>query len=112
MSHCEKVDGMKIPDKETDGYVFNHIMLRIKDPIKSLDFYSKIMGMRMVKKIDFPSMKFSLYFLGNWVIFPSPGNLHLAQEISPNFPRNISISIVKTTFCLHHSYHHISDTGI
>ena len=32
MSHCEKVDGMKIPDKETDGYVFNHIMLRIKDP--------------------------------------------------------------------------------
>jgi len=54
MSHCEKVDGMKIPDKETDGYVFNHIMLRIKDPIKSLDFYSKIMGMRMVKKIDFP----------------------------------------------------------
>ena len=23
------------------------------------------MGMRLVRKIDFPSMKFSLYFLGN-----------------------------------------------
>ena len=65
MSHCEKVDGIQQPDKETEGYVFNHMMLRIKDPKRSLDFYSKVMGMRMVKKLDFPSMKFSLYFLGN-----------------------------------------------
>ena len=64
MSHCEKVDGIQQPDKETEGYVFNHMMLRIKDPKRSLDFYSKVMGMRMVKKLDFPSMKFSLYFLG------------------------------------------------
>ena len=33
-------------DKETDGYVFNHLMLRIKDPKRSLDFYSKIMGIK------------------------------------------------------------------
>ena len=65
MSHCEQVDGIQKPDKETEGYVFNHMMLRIKDPKRSLDFYSKVMGMRMVKKLDFPSMKFSLYFLGN-----------------------------------------------
>ena len=53
MSHCEKVDGIQQPDKETEGYVFNHMMLRIKDPKRSLNFYSKVMGMRMVKKLDF-----------------------------------------------------------
>ena len=67
MSHAEKVEGLATSiDKETDDYVFNHTMLRIKDPKKSLDFYSKVMGMRLVKKLDFPSMKFSLYFLGKY----------------------------------------------
>ena len=41
MSHCEKVDGIQQPDKETEGYVFNHMMLRIKDPKRSLDFTQK-----------------------------------------------------------------------
>ena len=49
MSHCEKVDGIQQPDKETEGYVFNHIMLNQRSK-RSLEFYSKVMGMRMVKK--------------------------------------------------------------
>ena len=65
MSHAEKAEGLATSiDKETDGYIFNHSMLRIKDPKRSLEFYSKVLGMRLVKKLDFPSMKFSLYFLG------------------------------------------------
>lgn len=51
------------PDKETQSYVFNHTMLRIKDPKISLDFYSRILGMSLVRKLDFPEWKFSLYFL-------------------------------------------------
>lgn len=39
-------------------------MYRIKDPKKSLDFYTRVMGMRLLKKLDFPEMKFSLYFMG------------------------------------------------
>lgn len=67
MSHAEKSEGLVTSiDQETDGYVFNHTMIRIKDPKKSLDFYSKLMGMRLVKKLDFTSMKFSLYFLGKY----------------------------------------------
>jgi lactoylglutathione lyase len=47
----------------TRGFVLNHSMLRVKDPAVSLDFYSRIMGMRVLRKLDFPEMKFSLYFL-------------------------------------------------
>ncbi len=51
------------PDAETQKYVFNHTMLRIKDPKTSLDFYSRVLGMRLVRKLDFPEWKFSLYFM-------------------------------------------------
>ena len=45
------------------GFVLNHSMLRVKDLAVSLDFYSRIMGMRVLRKLDFPELKFSLYFL-------------------------------------------------
>ena len=45
------------------GFVLNHSMLRVKDPAVSLDFYSRVMGMRLLRKLDFPEMSFSLYFL-------------------------------------------------
>lgn len=47
----------------TRGFVLNHTMLRVKDPAVSLDFYSRVLGMRVLRKLDFPEMKFSLYFL-------------------------------------------------
>lgn len=51
------------PDKETQKYVFNHTMLRIKDPKASLDFYTRVLGMKLVRKLDFAEWKFSLFFL-------------------------------------------------
>lgn len=45
-------------------------MLRVKDPGVSLDFYTRVMGMRLSRKLDFPEMKFSLYFLFR----PHPGD--------------------------------------
>jgi lactoylglutathione lyase len=51
------------PPPHTHGFVLNHAMLRVKDPTLSLDFYTRVMGMRVLRKLDFPEMKFSLYFL-------------------------------------------------
>ena len=56
----------KNPDQETMNYRLNHTMLRVKDPIKSVDFYTRVMGMKLLRKIDFPAAKFSLYFLGSF----------------------------------------------
>lgn len=51
------------PDAETQKYVLNHTMLRVKDPKVSLDFYSRVLGMKLLRTVDFPDWKFSLYFL-------------------------------------------------
>jgi lactoylglutathione lyase len=47
------------------GFVFNHSMLRVKDSAVALDFYTRVMGLRLLRKLDFPEMKFSLYFLAH-----------------------------------------------
>ncbi|GAN05198.1 lactoylglutathione lyase [Mucor ambiguus] len=44
-------------------YVFNHTMIRVKDPKASLHFYTDILGMKLINKLEFPSGKFTLYFL-------------------------------------------------
>ena len=51
------------PSAASSGFVLNHSMLRVKDPKPALDFYTHVMGMRLLRKLDFPEMKFSLYFL-------------------------------------------------
>lgn len=51
------------PDPETQKYIFNHTMLRIKDPQTSLDFYTRVLGMKLLRQLDFADWKFSLYFL-------------------------------------------------
>ncbi|TKY67174.1 Lactoylglutathione lyase [Spatholobus suberectus] len=49
-------------------------MYRIKDPKVSLDFYSRVLGMSLLKRLDFPEMKFSLYFMGYEDTTEAPSN--------------------------------------
>lgn len=51
------------PSDASRGFVLNHSMLRVKDPQVALDFYTRVFGMRLLRKLDFPEMKFSLFFL-------------------------------------------------
>ena len=52
------------PDAETQQYRLNHTMVRIKDPRRSLDFYTRALGMRLIRRLDFEELQFTLYFLG------------------------------------------------
>ena len=50
-------------DPATAGYRLNQTMLRIRDPEASVRFYQEVLGFTLIEKLDFPEMKFSLYFL-------------------------------------------------
>jgi lactoylglutathione lyase len=88
------------PDQETHRYVLNHTMVRIKDAERSLDFYTRVLGMKLVSRFDFEQWKFSLFFLqarGNapqpassaTQTFSAPGLLELTynwgSESDPEF---------------------------
>ncbi|SEG78016.1 lactoylglutathione lyase [Marinobacterium lutimaris] len=60
----EQVPGVEQPAPEAQGFRLNHSMLRVKDPAVSLAFYTRVFGMRLLRKLDFEEMSFSLYFLG------------------------------------------------
>ena len=58
-----KVDGVQSIAAQTTGFTFNHTMLRVKDPEKSLAFYTGVLGMTLLAVKKFPDMGFDLYFL-------------------------------------------------
>jgi len=73
-------------------------MLRIKDPEKSLKFYKETLGMRLLDKLDFANMGFSLYFLASVPeneVTPEPGTAE-AHRYLWSFPG--------TTLELTHNY--------
>ncbi|GAB0090691.1 Lactoylglutathione lyase [Sergentomyia squamirostris] len=54
----------QVPDAATKDFMFQQTMYRIKDPKKSIPFYTGVLGMTLLTKMDFPDMKFTLYFMG------------------------------------------------
>ena len=41
-----------------------HTMIRVRDLEKSLDFYTRLLGMKLLRKNDYPSGEFTLAFVG------------------------------------------------
>ena len=42
----------------TNGFIFNHTMLRVKDPQVSLAFYQDVLGMRLLQTERYPQAEF------------------------------------------------------
>lgn len=68
-----------------NGFVLNHTMLRIKNPQVSLNLYTRVMDMRVLRRLDFSEMTFSLYFLA-----PLDAEADLPEEDGPRTERTFS----------------------
>ena len=66
----------KTSDGSTKDFLFQQTMYRIKDPKKSLPFYTEVLGMTLLVKLDFPEAKFSLYFMG----YENPADIPADKE--------------------------------
>lgn len=65
---------------DSQNFQFLHTMLRVKDLDKSLEFYMDHLGMKLLRKIDFPSGKFTLAFVGY-----GGENSHTVVELTHNW---------------------------
>ncbi len=52
------------PIVDPSGFRLLHTMIRVRDLDKSLDFYTRLLGMRLLRKKDYPSGEFTLAFVG------------------------------------------------
>ena len=48
----------------SNNFKYLHTMMRVNDLDESINFYSKIFGMQLLRKSDYPDGKFTLAFLG------------------------------------------------
>lgn len=60
-----------------------HTMLRVKDLDASLKFYTELLGMRLIKKNDYPEGKFTLAFVGY-----GPEETNTVLELTYNYGDN------------------------
>lgn len=60
-----------------------HTMVRVKDLEKSIDFYTRLLGMRLLRKMDFPEGKFTLAFVGY-----GPEESHAVIELTHNWDQD------------------------
>ena len=57
-----------------------HTMLRVGDLDKSLDFYTRVLGMSLLRRNDYPEGKFTLAFVGY-----GPESEHAVIELTYNW---------------------------
>src|SRR5919204_5636975 len=57
-----------------------HTMLRVGDLQRSIDFYTRVMGMQLLRTTDRPEQKYSLAFVGY-----GPESEHAVLELTYNY---------------------------
>ncbi len=61
-------------------YRMAHTMIRVRDLEKSLDFYTRVLGMKVLRRKDYPEGKFTNTFVGY-----GPEETHAAIELTYNW---------------------------
>jgi lactoylglutathione lyase len=82
----------RLADANPRGYTLQQTMLRIKDPKKSVDFYTQHFGFQKIHQYDFPEWNFSLYFLAilpDTLKCPTPGTKE-SEEFLWDLPIGVS----------------------
>ena len=67
----------------SDDFRFLHTMIRVRDLDRSLDFYTRLLGMRLLRRTDFPDGKFTLAFVGY-----GDETTHTVIELTHNWGRD------------------------
>ncbi len=49
---------------DTGKFRFLHTMIRVRDLDKSIDFYTRLLGMKLSRRKDYPEGEFTLAFVG------------------------------------------------
>jgi len=65
-----------------EGSRFLHTMIRVRDLEKSLDFYTRLLGMKVLRNKDYPTGEFTLVFVGY-----EDENSATVIELTHNWPR-------------------------
>src|SRR5690606_1612776 len=56
--------GSATSDEGTGNFRFLHTMIRVLDLEKSIDFYTRLLGMKLLRRKDYPTGEFTLAFVG------------------------------------------------
>jgi len=62
------------------NFRLDHTMIRVKDLDKSLDFYTRILGMQILRNTDYPAGRFTNVFVGF-----GPENVTTTLELTHNW---------------------------
>ena len=82
-----------------EGYRLAHTMIRVKDLEASFNFYCKTLGMKVLRKTDYPDGKFTNAFIGYGLETESP-----CLELTCNWDQKkiMTKEMVGDTFVLKH----------
>lgn len=69
-------------DGGTPNFRMLHTMIRVFDLDKSIDFYTRLLGMKLLRRNDFPGGEFTLAFVGY-----GDESDHTVIELTHNWPR-------------------------
>lgn len=64
LTNAEVQDLVRSADASTKDFFVQQTMYRIKDPRKSVPFYTGVLGMQLLQKLDFADGQFSIYYMG------------------------------------------------